>query len=277
MNILKESCHKKINIIHVPSAIAEKLYYYVQWTGHVICKSDFHIRRSKLESYLLLYTVSGSGTLLYQNQSYTLKPDTVMLIDCEKPHEYYPNEDRFEFKYIHFNGISANAYFDLICKLHHTCVIPCNPNLEKDFDNVLKLTDESDAEELCSQLIYRLLTELIHENRKKLYEASERMWLREVFTYISTNYDRNLSVSELAETVHMSRCHFSTEFRRMTGFSPYNYILNYRMSASKRMLCTTSKTIECIASECGFSDTSSFIRSFKKHEGISPAAYRKLH
>jgi hypothetical protein len=60
-----ESCHKKDNLPHLASQIAKELYYYVQWTGHFICKEDFHIQRAGWKSYLLLYTISGEGSLIY--------------------------------------------------------------------------------------------------------------------------------------------------------------------------------------------------------------------
>lgn len=100
--IFQESCHKRVNLQHIPSETAERLYYYVLWTGHFLCKPDFHIRRSNYDTYLLLYTVSGEGTLFYEGKQYTLGRNSLMLIDCEKTQEYFPNGDGWEFKYIHF-------------------------------------------------------------------------------------------------------------------------------------------------------------------------------
>ena len=73
MNTLRESCHQKTNLLHVASATAKELYYYVLWTGHFICKTDFYIKRSHLDNYLLLYTVAGTGTLNYEGKSYPMK------------------------------------------------------------------------------------------------------------------------------------------------------------------------------------------------------------
>ena len=83
---VNESCHLKKNLTNIPSDTARALYFYVQWTGHFVCKTDFHIHRSNMNSFELLYTVSGKGTLVYDGEAYTLSPGSVMFIDCTKPH-----------------------------------------------------------------------------------------------------------------------------------------------------------------------------------------------
>lgn len=275
--VLKESCHKKTNLLHVPSETARKLYYYVQWTGHFVCKPDFYIKRSYLDSYLLLYVVSGSGTLNYKGKSYMLGKNSIVLIDCKVPQEYYPDCDRWEFKYIHFNGSQSKMYYEHITALYNAPVTIGNVETEKYFDKICELIRSSSAEEICSELIYHLLINLINSHSCGSEEKSEAFRIKDVLMYISDHYASDLNVTRLAEIAHLSRCHFSTEFKRHTGFSPYCYILKYRLSAAKRLLCSTERTVDIIAERCGFADTSSFIRAFKKVEGISPAAYRKTH
>lgn len=274
MYTVKESCHKKITLLSVPSDTAKKLYYYVQWTGHFICKPDFYIDRCNLESFELLYTLKGSGTLKYENETYKLVKDTVMLIDCTKPHQYYPDGDNWEFKYIHFNGSLAKQYYNHISQLHGSPVTS-EDDIEKYFIRVFDIILNSGAEEICSDMIYRILTKLIYNANKEKYETTSAARLKNALYYISENYNKHIDVSDLAATAHMSRCYFSTAFKAHTGFSPHQYITNYRINAAKRLLHTTSKTIEEISSDCGFSDSSSFIRTFKRLENTSPFVYRK--
>ena len=105
-----ESCFFKKTLPHIPTETAKQLYYYVQWTGHFICKKDFYIKRSKLPSYLLLYTIKGNGILRYNDNYYSISPKSVIFIDCIKPHEYFPEDENWEFKYIHFRGEQSDKY-----------------------------------------------------------------------------------------------------------------------------------------------------------------------
>lgn len=269
--ILKESCYYKTKIPHIASETAEKLYYYVQWTGHFICRNDFYIKRNNFKSYLLLYTINGSGTLCYMGREYQIKKNSIVFIDCEKLHEYYPENGGWEFKYIHFYGEGGKKFYDHIKKLYEANVIYGCENFQKYFDRICSMSKISESEETCSELIYRILIELI-KNHKSTYDGFD---IKDVLDYISENYETDINAEKLAKLFHLSRCYFSTVFKKKTGTSPYRYILNYRLNAAKKFLSDTNETIDEISAKCGFSDTSSFIRAFKKQEKIPPLAYRK--
>ena len=268
---LNESCHQKSNLPHLASEIAKKLYYYVQWTGHFVFKNDFYIKRANLKSYLLLYTIKGSGTLNYENINYELTEKSIMFIDCTKKHEYFPTSKNWEFKFIHFFGSHSKKYYEYITELYNSVVITSQDDFERYFDTIYNYVKSSEHEEICSDIIYRLLTKLISNANN----TTDTFKINDILYYISENYSNNISVRELAEISHLSRCYFSTVFKNSTGFSPYEYILNYRIHIAKQLLYNTTDSIEEISSKCGFSDTSSFIRAFKKQTGVSPLNYRK--
>jgi len=272
--VLNESCYYKTNVANIPSETAKKLFYYVQWTGHFVCKKDFLIKRKNFNSYLLLYTVSGKGILQYEGNEYEMKENSIMFIDCEKLHVYFPDSDRWEFKFIHFMGESSKKYYEYIYSLNQAYIINNAGELEKYFDNVYNFVKYSKNEEFCSDMIYRILIKLINLTTKNT-KNTDSFKINDILFYISENYQDKITVQKLADISHLSRCYFSTIFKEGTGYSPYEYILNYRIQAAKYLLQNTYDSIEKIASECGFSDTSSFIRAFKRQEGISPLRYRK--
>ncbi len=275
INTIKESCLLKKTVLHVPSELARSLYYYVQWTGHFVCKSDFYIERSNFNSYLLIYTVSGSGILNYGGGSTKLYKNSLALIDCRLTHEYYPTQDGWEFRYIHFNGALSEQYYAHISALKDGLpVMPAEYEAQKYFTRLLELTESSVSEEICSELIYRLLIGFISSENAQGERDAVPNWLTDTLWRISEGYGTGITATSLADEAHLSRSFFSTEFKRYTGFTPYNYILIYKLTAAKKLLYSSSRSVEEIALRCGFSDSSSFIRAFKRAEGVSPAVYR---
>ena len=72
----------------------------------------------------------------------------------------------------------------------------------------------------------------------------------------------------------MSRAHFSREFRKAFGESPYSYLLTRRLERAATLLRTTDQTIVDVCMAVGLSSVTSFTSSFQKAFGVTPAAYR---
>ena len=95
-----------------------------------------------------------------------------------------------------------------------------------------------------------------------------------IISYIEDNLSQSLSLSLLAEIVHMNPFYFSTYFKKYTSMSPSQYVLNARIGRAKKMLAETDKNILDIALLCGFNSTANFNKAFKKSVGMTPSEYR---
>lgn len=98
-----------------------------------------------------------------------------------------------------------------------------------------------------------------------------------VVAHIHENYDQNMDVRAMAKLAEVSLSQFERRFAKVLGVSPYEYLMRVRVTAARKMLESTSRTISDIACECGFYDHSHFTRIFKRIVGISPGCYRKHH
>lgn len=94
--------------------------------------------------------------------------------------------------------------------------------------------------------------------------------------YVKKEYkDWELNVQKVSEYLNYSPNYFSTVFKKETGCSFMNYLMDVRLEAAKELLLTTElKSLE-IALEVGFSSSNYFAYCFKKRLNISPTLYRK--
>jgi AraC-like DNA-binding protein len=87
-------------------------------------------------------------------------------------------------------------------------------------------------------------------------------------------YADPLEVDDLANAAGLSRAHFSREFRRAFGESPYAYLLTRRLERAASLLRLTDRSIADICFSVGLQSVGSFTTSFTRTYGVSPAAYR---
>jgi AraC-like DNA-binding protein len=94
---------------------------------------------------------------------------------------------------------------------------------------------------------------------------------------IDRRYRDPLDVVTLAEAAHLSRAHFSREFRRAFGEPPHQYLLTRRMERAAALLRNTDRSVADICLTVGLRSVGSFTTSFGRTFGKSPTAYRAAH
>jgi AraC-like DNA-binding protein len=87
-------------------------------------------------------------------------------------------------------------------------------------------------------------------------------------------YAEPLGVEEMAAAAGLSRAHFSREFRRAFGESPYSYLLTRRLDRAAALLRNTDRSVAEICLDVGLTSVGSFTTSFKRNFGKTPTEYR---
>lgn len=93
--------------------------------------------------------------------------------------------------------------------------------------------------------------------------------------YISNNYNRNLSIDEVAEHVDLNPSYFRHLFKNELNISFKEYITGLRLSHARKLLLDTDLNINRVIEEIGYTNISQFYRIFHHHYGMTPAEYRK--
>jgi AraC-like DNA-binding protein len=99
--------------------------------------------------------------------------------------------------------------------------------------------------------------------------------LRRVRDRIDREYARPLDVEALARDAHMSAGHFSREFRRAYGESPYSYLMTRRIERAMALLRRGELSVTEVCFEVGCSSLGTFSTRFTELVGVPPSVYRR--
>ncbi|GAB6928522.1 hypothetical protein JCM10914A_25050 [Paenibacillus sp. JCM 10914] len=97
----------------------------------------------------------------------------------------------------------------------------------------------------------------------------------ESIRYIHDHYDQPLRLDDLCARTMMSRTNFCRQFKEMTGRTFSQYVANYRIRMSMRLLSEPDMTVTEVCYKVGFNELPYFCRIFKKYTGTTPAYYKK--
>lgn len=112
---------------------------------------------------------------------------------------------------------------------------------------------------------YSAFTQTITFENRSLAHAQ----LQQAIDYIHTHIDRDLSLVQIAEVINISPTYFASLFKRATGISPHQYVIQQRVERAKLLLTTTDLAIANVALQVGFSSQSHLTQHFKRLTGMT--------
>ncbi|HEY2454986.1 MAG TPA: helix-turn-helix domain-containing protein [Scandinavium sp.] len=94
---------------------------------------------------------------------------------------------------------------------------------------------------------------------------------------IRTQYHLPLSTSQLAKELHCNADYLGRVYRRTFRLTLTEALHRQRVMAAEKLLISDSLSLKEVASQCGFSDTGYFRQIFRKHTGLTPAAWKRRY
>lgn len=129
--------------------------------------------------------------------------------------------------------------------------------------------------ELANAEDQRFITGPAFDSTLLINETKSRR-IEKICNYIENNYQRNITLSEIANMVNMSESAASHFFKKRTYRSFIGYLTEIRIGKASKMLAETTQSISDICYQSGFENLSNFNRTFKKYKHQTPTEYRSL-
>ena len=263
--------------------------YEAPMTGHEKITDRYFMEREGYYNYLLNFTLDGRGTMTYGGREYVLEKGDLLFINCAEKHAFFSAEGNWEFVYIHVNGLGIRSLYDRFCSAFGNVLHGYNGKAfcsslarlqallatypqQRQADSVHIYLNETRACDV-SEIVYGILMDVARTVVEKRSEKPYALTL--AIDYIQKNFQRNLSLEEIARQMYLSKYHFERVFVQNMGMTVYRYIGDLRLNRAMWLLKTTEATIADIAAEVGYSDAQALTKLFKKNLGTTPAKYRK--
>lgn len=196
------------------------------------------------------------------------------------PRIFYPADEMQELNRI-IAGLSNTLRQDSLQKenpLPETCNINSKaPGTSAAYFDSLSNPMELIVISCISRLFSLILTEQTYVvNHKSIGESTTKIDLiKTILEHIEYHYASPLTLESLANVVGMNPKYFCRFFRSITHQTPMSYVNAYRVEKAAQMLHSTRLPITDICMDCGFNDSSNFIKVFRKYKGMTPKQYRK--
>ena len=213
----------------------------------------------------LYLAIADKDTVLHcMGEAYTLLPSQIAVFTA-------PFSFSVSVQGISITGAAAAELAALVQEPSFAPVHAC-PGVAELMRQLLAGTHPSPTEEsiLCYTVVCRLAEAL--PGRSAMPEL-----IQEALNQIRTHYAEVYGVEELADQLGVTKSHLIRTFTAVVGQPPGRYLNEVRMHAAKSLLQNRAYTLEMIASLCGFAGANYFCRTFKKHTGHTPSAWRTLH
>ena len=242
------------------------------------------------------HNISGSVELCCEENRYVINQNETYIVAPNVLHYLLPLEDKslkssFCFSFSKVKGKAAFDLYELLERTFSSFVDILKVSVTTDhiffLNKIFSLfysEKKTDRFKLKTYFIL-LLTDIaesmspsenavITEYEDLLSESDVRHFVAEEFVRI--NFHTNISLSDLANALHLSKKQAGRIFYREFGQSFKEYLVNIRLASAKSLLAGTSLSVYEISEKVGYSTYNGFYTMFVKKTGVTPLEYRAI-
>lgn len=240
----------------------------------------------------IIRVLAGSLKVRLNNQDYVAQRGDIVFVNPETVHGAQPDNCTYEciifgIDFLNVDTYSCRFFVDSILNREYI-IKEYNSTKDAEFNAAVDTVFESMKHKtsgykfLVIGALYRMLGVVIDKHfyspvngNPAISDGKNIPKLKKVLTFLRDNYDKQISLEDMAKAAGMSPKYFCYFFKEMTGKTPVEYLNGYRIEKASQKLLNTDLTVTDIAFSCGFNDLSYFIKTFKSFKHIPPAKFRK--
>ncbi len=265
-------------VVHIqsPSSFPLRLFFI----GKSVCMPQHHVSNHIRQNYILHFITSGKGIFSMDGHIYHLHKNQGFFIPPDTPIYYQANSDEpWEYFWIGIDDFGAEQFFSHLGLTSHSPIFEYKQaeQLSSMIENMLLVSPNTLENKLKLQgLLFLFLSQAASCCFPATSEAQncENVHIEKAIAFIQDNYHHPITVETVANHTSLNRSYLSTLFRQQIGITIQDYLTNYRISRASELLLLTEDSVHSIAYSCGYSDSLTFSKAFKRLKGISPTVYR---
>ncbi len=172
-------------------------------------------------------------------------------------------------------GVLKARMLELLSILSRSAVeggVDVNIMLEKNLGYVNKVMQLENQEDLCAWISAALneFIDLVYSSQ----DAKKMTQIRPAINYIDANYDKPVTLSEIAKASYLSVSRLAHVFKEQMGITIVDYLTSVRIERAKQLLLATDQNCTEICFQVGYNNQSYFTRTFKELVGMTPRRFR---